>query len=65
VDPQTGSLTPFYNPRTQDWQAHFQLEGAEIIPLTAEGRVTVVILQLNDPARIAERQRLINIGLYS
>jgi hypothetical protein len=47
------------------WQAHFQLEGAEIIPLTAEGRVTVVILQLNDPASIAECQRLINIGLYS
>lgn len=64
LDPQTGLLTPFYNPRNQDWQTHFRLEGAGIIPLTAEARVTVVILQLNDSARVAERQRLVHIGLY-
>lgn len=64
LDPQTGLLTPFYNPRNQDWQTHFRLEGAGIIPLTAEARVTIVILQLNDSTRIAERQRLINTGLY-
>ena len=64
LDPQTSVLTPFYNPRTQDWLTHFRLEGASIVPLTAEGRVTVTILQLNDSARIAERQRLINSGFY-
>jgi hypothetical protein len=37
LDPQTSVLTPFYNPRTQDWQVtHFRLEGASIVPLTAE-----------------------------
>jgi hypothetical protein len=32
--------------------------------LTAEGRVTVKILRLNDADRIAERQLLIDAGLF-
>ncbi len=64
LDPDTGQLTPFYNPRTQKWNEHFQLKGAVIVPLTPEGRVTVMILQLNHPDRIQERQRLIRIARY-
>jgi hypothetical protein len=63
-DPETGELAPFYNPRTQAWNAHFKLEGALIQPLTPEGRVTVKILRLNDLDRLEERQRLIELGLY-
>jgi hypothetical protein len=63
-DPQTGDLTPFYNPRTQAWQDHFQLDGPMIQPLTPEGRVTVKILRLNDTDRVEERELLIQIGLY-
>jgi 5-methylcytosine-specific restriction endonuclease McrA len=61
IDPQTGKLTPFFNPRTQRWSDHFQLVRAEIIPLTAEGRVTVAILQFNHPDRLRERAQL---GLF-
>ena len=64
LDPETGQLTPFFNPRTQNWTDHFRLEGATIVPLTPEGRVTVVILRLNHPDRIQERQRLIRAGEY-
>lgn len=64
LDPITKLLTPFYNPRTQAWREHFALQGAEIIPLTPEGRVTVAILQLNEPDRMAERQRLLLAGLF-
>jgi hypothetical protein len=63
-DPETGDLTPFYNPRTQDWQDHFRLEGPTIHPLTPQGRVTVNILRLNDTARVEEREQLIAVGLY-
>jgi len=38
--------------------------GAEIQPLTPEGRVTVRLLHLNDPARLSERQSLIEAGLF-
>ncbi|GAB1539054.1 HNH endonuclease signature motif containing protein [Scytonema sp. NUACC21] len=65
IDPDTGTLTPFFNPRTQKWSEHFQLEGATIVPLTAEGRVTVEILQLNELERLQERERLISAGQYS
>jgi hypothetical protein len=51
-------------PRTQNWQEHFALSSAAIMPLTAEGRVTVLILQLNHPDRLQERKRLISIGQY-
>jgi HNH endonuclease len=65
IDPETGQLTPFFNPRTQKWSDHFQLNGAEIAPLTAVGRVTVAILQFNQSERLEERDRLIWAGQYS
>lgn len=64
LDPETGRLTPFFNPRTQEWAEHFQLEGATVVPLTPKGRVTVAILHLNHPDRVQERQRLIWAGEY-
>lgn len=63
-DPKSGDLVPFFNPRTQVWSEHFQLEGAVIQPLTPEGRVTAKMLHFNDADRVEERQRLIAVGLY-
>ena len=64
IDPLTGKLVPFFNPRIHNWGEHFQLEGAIIRPLTPEARVTVRILRLNDEERVLERMRLLKIGLY-
>lgn len=64
LDPATGRLTPFFNPRRQQWDEHFHLDGARIVPLTPEGRVTVLIFQMNLPDRIQERQRLIQVETY-
>lgn len=58
IDPETQQLTPFFNPRVQNWEDHFTLEGGTILPRTAEGRVTVAILQFNDPDRVQEREQL-------
>jgi hypothetical protein len=65
IDPVTSELTPLFNPRTQLWNEHFVLEGSGIVPLTSVGRVTVAILQMNDPERTLERARLIRSGRYS
>ena len=62
LDSQSGQLTPFFNPRTQRWRDHFRLDEALIVPLTAVGRVTIVILQFNHPDRVLERQRLLEAG---
>ena len=58
IDPITQKLTPFFHPRLQRWSNHFWLEQASIVPLTAEGRVTVKILQFNSSDRISERDYL-------
>lgn len=55
LDPQTEQLTPLFNPRTQQWHEHFRYEDGVIIPLTPEGRVTAVLLRLNDSERVQDR----------
>lgn len=64
IDPQTGDFVPFYNPRKQKWSEHFAMENGYINPLTAEARVTVKILRINDASRIKERVILIDAGIY-
>ncbi len=65
IDPQTEVLTPFFNPRTQLWANHFQWWNGKIVPFTAQGRVTVTILQFNNRERLQERRKLIAVGQYS
>ena len=55
VDPDTGVITPVFNPRIDRWSGHFQLERGRIIPLTAVGRATERLLRLNLPHRIEIR----------
>ncbi len=59
-----GTIVPLFNPRHQHWNEHFRHEGARLVALTATGRVTVFLLQLNAPERIQERKLLIEMGAY-
>ena len=63
VDPETGEIVPLYNPRQNLWNEHFCLSGAEFVPLTAIGRVTIQLLQLNRSDRVEERQLLLEAGM--
>ena len=40
VDPQTGQVTPLFDPRTMVWAEHFTAVGAEVLRLTPKGRTT-------------------------
>jgi HNH endonuclease len=64
IDPATGEIIPLFNPRQQVWREHFTLAGAMIAGLTQTGRVTIALLQINSPDRIAERQELMELNLY-
>jgi len=65
LDPETGQLTAFFNPRTHVWDAHFQVgSDGHLVPLTPHGRVTVIILRMNELERVVERQLLVEIGRY-
>ncbi len=63
IDPETGAVEVLFHPRRDLWNEHFELRGAKIIPRTAEGRVTVRLLQLNHPERVEERTIMIEAGL--
>jgi hypothetical protein len=60
----SGKFTRFFNPRTDRWAEHFRLEQATISPLTEIGEVTARILDVNDSARLHEREEMIRFGKY-
>lgn len=59
LDPETGIYVPLYNPRTQQWNEHFEWinEAAHMRGLTSIGRATIVRLKMNRPAIVIARQR--------
>lgn len=63
IDPDSGEIVPLFHPRRDRWSDHFRLVADRIEPLTATGRVTVKLLQLNNPNRVEERELLVAAGL--
>ena len=64
VDPLTGITVPLFNPRTQRWADHFQLDGVSIIGRSPEGRATISLLELNSYERTVERYEWMAGGAY-
>jgi hypothetical protein len=50
IDPESGTTTPLFNPRTQVWSEHFAWtdDGLRIVGRTPVGRATVIALHLSD-----------------
>jgi len=65
LDPQTGRMVPLFHPRRDRWTEHFAVRGFVIEPLTAIGEVTARLLKLNLDKRVAERQALVALGLFT
>lgn len=63
-DDLTDALVPLFNPRTQVWDEHFAMNEAWIEGLTAVGRATVNLLQMNHPQQVEARAALIEAGLW-
>jgi HNH endonuclease len=64
-DPITRELTPLYNPRTQKWDEHFEMDEDGIITAkTPIARVTIRILDMNRPRQVEIRRNLIESGLW-
>jgi hypothetical protein len=64
IDFQTGEVVLLFHPRKDIWDEHFRLAGAQIIPLTAKGCVTVFLLDMNSDEQVAKRSDLILLGRY-
>jgi hypothetical protein len=64
LDPLTRKLTPLFNPRRHRWPRHFRWQGAYLLGRTPVGRVTVAVLNVNDPLRVELRAGLIQEGVF-
>ncbi|HEX6800655.1 MAG TPA: HNH endonuclease signature motif containing protein [Ktedonobacterales bacterium] len=66
IDPQTGTITRLYNPRTDRWIEHFRLlTDAAIVAQSAIGRTTLDFLDMNDPELRGLRGVLMQQGRYA
>ncbi len=63
LDPATGQLTRLFNPRRDDWHEHFAWNGPELVGLTAIGRTTIDVLNMNLAERVEHRRLLFQAGV--
>jgi len=63
VDPDTGKVTPLFDPRRDHWEEHFARVGARIVGKTPKGRTTVWLLEMNTGDRLRWRELLLRLGL--
>jgi hypothetical protein len=63
IDPVTGALTRLFNPRRDDWKAHFAWNGPELVGRTPIGRTTIDVLNMNLPERVEHRRLLFQAGV--
>ena len=64
LDPRTRKLTPLFHPRRHKWSRHFRWDGPFLRGRTPIGRVTIAVLQINDPFRVELREGLIEEGVF-
>ena len=59
IDSQTGQVARLFHPRRDQWSDHFAVEGSRITGLSAVGRATVHVLDLNDVRRLELRTEIL------
>lgn len=57
-DEASGRIVRLFHPRMDDWEEHFEIDGAFIRGRTAVGRVTVAVLAMNDADQVLVRDAL-------
>lgn len=61
-DPDTNEIVRLFDPRQDRWREHFKHDGSRIVGLTAVGRTTSWVLQMNSDDRVELRSILIELG---
>jgi hypothetical protein len=65
-DEVTGDIVRLFHPRQDRWGDHFRIEveSGTIVGLTAIGRATVAIFQMNRPHQLAARRQWMRLRLF-
>lgn len=58
IDPATGRVHRLFNPRRDAWSRHFKWNGVVVVGLTAIGRATIDVLQINHTIQLSQREAL-------
>jgi HNH endonuclease len=66
IDPDGNprQIVRLFHPRTDHWNDHFTWDGPELVAKTPVGRVTLYVLGINLPHRVALRQLLMDEGVF-
>jgi hypothetical protein len=64
TDTRSGKIVRLFHPRLDGWQDHFRWSGARLQGITAIGRATIAVLNINQPDRVALRAELIAQGVF-
>ena len=66
TDPLTQENISLFNPRTQNWNEHFQWspDGARILGKTPTGRATIIALSLNNELAVTVRCEWVRVGWH-
>jgi hypothetical protein len=64
-DTETEEIVRLFDPRRDRWRDHFRWDGAVLCALTAIGRVTIAVLRINLPYRVAVRSSLMEEGVFT
>jgi hypothetical protein len=62
IDPETQTVVSLFHPREHAWNEHFAMVGAQIEGITAVGRATVELLDMNNDERVEMRAELQDFG---
>ena len=60
----TNEIVPLFNPRQDRWVDQFAWNGPVLVGKTPVGTVTIAVLAINLPYRIALRAALIEEGIF-
>jgi hypothetical protein len=63
IDPDTLEVVRLFRPRSDVWKDHFVWHGPVLHAKLNIGRITVDVLEINDPLRVAWRELLIEEGV--
>ncbi len=62
IDPDSGEIVNLFNPRTDNWNEHFEISGGKIVGQTPKGRATARLLNMNDSRRVDLREQWLEEG---
>lgn len=61
-DPDTNEIIRLFDPRRDRWSEHFKFAASRIVGVTAIGRTTSWVMQMNSDDRVELRAILIELG---